>query len=83
MLLSSPKTNVGVISHQQRWHGVFLFRTFHEEHKSWLDDLKLRLSYGTAGNNNIPTGQLVQMYNNSATTWVKIENYWAPSKTYG
>jgi len=55
---------------------------FMKSTKSWLDDLKLRLSYGTAGNNNIPTGQLVQMYNNSATTWVNgIENYWAPSKT--
>lgn len=29
---------------------------------SWLDDLKLRVSYGTAGNNNIPVGQLVQTY---------------------
>jgi hypothetical protein len=29
---------------------------------SWLDDLKLRFSYGTAGNNNIPSGQLIQMY---------------------
>ena len=25
-----------------------------------VDDLKLRFSYGTAGNNNIPTGLLVQ-----------------------
>ncbi|MBQ9637096.1 MAG: TonB-dependent receptor [Prevotella sp.] len=50
--------------------------------KNWLDDLKLRLSYGTAGNNNIPVGQLVQMYENKATTWVNgFSNYWAPSKT--
>lgn len=50
--------------------------------KKWLDDLKLRLSYGTAGNNNIPTGQLVQAYSNKSTTWVNgISNYWAPSKT--
>lgn len=50
--------------------------------KSWLDDLKLRLSYGTAGNNAIPTGQLVQLYKNSATTWINgFTNYWAPSKT--
>ena len=27
---------------------------FMESTKSWLDDLKLRISYGTAGNNNIP-----------------------------
>lgn len=50
--------------------------------KKWFDDLKLRASYGTAGNNNIPTGQLVQMYENKATTWVNnLNNYWAPSKT--
>ena len=45
-------------------------------------DLKLRFSYGTAGNNNIPVGQLVQLYENKATSWVNgISNYWAPSKT--
>ncbi|MBQ9232003.1 MAG: TonB-dependent receptor, partial [Prevotella sp.] len=50
--------------------------------EKWLDDLKLRLSYGTAGNNNIPVGQLIQLYENKATTWVNgISNYWAPSKT--
>ena len=50
--------------------------------KGWLTDLKLRLSYGTAGNNNIPVGQLVQEYQNKATTWVNgFPNYWAPSKT--
>ena len=55
---------------------------FMESTKSWLTDLKLRLSYGTAGNNNIPVGQLVQLYENKATSWVNgISNYWAPSKT--
>ena len=55
---------------------------FMESTKSWLTDLKLRLSYGTAGNNNIPVGQLVQLYENRATSWVNgISNYWAPSKT--
>ena len=55
---------------------------FMKSTEGWLDDLKLRLSYGTAGNNNIPTGQLVQMYENKATSWVNgISNYWAPSKT--
>jgi TonB-linked SusC/RagA family outer membrane protein len=50
--------------------------------EKWLDDLKLRVSYGTAGNNNIPVGQLVQLYENKATSWVNgINNYWAPSKT--
>jgi hypothetical protein len=50
--------------------------------QKWLDDLKLRVSFGTAGNNNIPVGQIVQMYENKATTWVNgFSNYWAPSKT--
>ena len=30
--------------------------------ENWLDDLKLRVSFGTAGNNNIPSGQLIQEY---------------------
>ncbi len=55
---------------------------FMEGTQSWLDDLKLRVSFGTAGNNNIPVGQLVQEYSPKATTWVNgINNYWAPSKT--
>ena len=50
--------------------------------QKWLDDLKLRISYGTAGNNNIPVGQLVQTYGASSTAWVNgITSYWAPSKT--
>ncbi len=49
--------------------------------EKWLDDLKLRFSFGTAGNNNIPVGQLVQEYSPKATTWVNgITTYWAPSK---
>ncbi|MDR0891254.1 MAG: TonB-dependent receptor [Mediterranea sp.] len=49
--------------------------------KTWLEDLKLRFSYGTAGNNNIPSGQMAQSYSNSATSWINnVTNYWAPSK---
>ena len=33
---------------------------------SWLDQLKLRYSFGTAGNNNIPSGQLYKQYKASA-----------------
>ena len=56
--------------------------SFMEGTKNWLDDLKLRFSYGTAGNNNIPSGQLVQVYNSSTTSWINgVSNYWAPSKT--
>jgi TonB-linked SusC/RagA family outer membrane protein len=55
---------------------------FMKDTKSWLSDLKLRLSYGTAGNNNIPPGQMTQSLQNSVTTWVNgFGNYWAASKT--
>ena len=55
---------------------------FMENSRTWLDDLKLRFSYGTAGNNNIPTGQMAQNYASSATSWINgYTNYWAPSKT--
>ncbi len=54
---------------------------FMEGASSWLDDLKLRASYGTAGNNNIPTGQLKQMFEPSSTAWINgFTTYWAPSK---
>ena len=54
---------------------------FMKSAEDWLDDLKLRLSYGTAGNNNIPTGQLIQSYKVSSTSWVNgLNNYVAPSK---
>ncbi len=48
---------------------------------AWLDDLKLRASYGTAGNNNIPGGQMSQYYNSSNTLWLNnINSVWNPSK---
>ncbi|WP_455168893.1 SusC/RagA family TonB-linked outer membrane protein, partial [Aegicerativicinus sediminis] len=48
----------------------------------WLDALKLRLSYGEAGNNNIPTGQTVQSFESSPTTYLNnIPTYWAASNT--
>ena len=48
---------------------------------SWLDDLKLRLSYGTAGNNNIPSGQMTQSFESKSTAWINgITGYWATSK---
>ncbi len=51
--------------------------------EKWLDDLKLRLSYGTAGNNNIPSGvSLSQQYEAMVTSWINnYTSYWAPSKT--
>ncbi|MDO4496649.1 MAG: TonB-dependent receptor [Bacteroidales bacterium] len=54
---------------------------FMEGTKSWLDDLKVRLSYGTAGNNGIPEGQIVQSYAANNSTWINgVNSYWAPSK---
>ncbi len=48
----------------------------------WLDDLKLRVSYGTAGNNNIPSGQMVQSFVSNTTSWMNgYTSYWAASKT--
>lgn len=56
--------------------------SFMEFSRSWFNDIKLRLSYGTAGNNNIPTGQLVQGLEVRSTTWVNgFGSFWAASKT--
>ena len=53
--------------------------------QKWLDDLKLRVSFGTAGNNNIPVGQLTQEYQavtGDPTLWVNgFNTMWAPSQT--
>ena len=47
---------------------------------SWVDALKLRLSYGQAGNNNIPVGQTVQSFQSSTTPYINdVSNYWAAS----
>ena len=54
---------------------------FMKSAEKWLDDLKLRVSYGTSGNNNIPVDQLIQSYNGKKTTWVNgLDRYVAPSK---
>lgn len=50
--------------------------------KPWLDDMKVRISYGTAGNNNIPMGQLLQTLEVRTTTWInRFGSFWAPTKT--
>ena len=47
----------------------------------WLDQLKLRYSFGTAGNNNIPTGQIVKQYSATSTEWLsQSANYWMAGK---
>lgn len=49
--------------------------------KDWLDDLKLRVSYGTAGNNDIPSGQMTQSFESKSTSWINgYSSYWAASK---
>ena len=54
---------------------------FMEKTKNWLDDLKIRFSFGTAGNNGIPEGMIVQSYAANSTTWINgVSSYWAPSK---
>lgn len=50
------------------------------EDSSWIDMLKLRISYGESGNNNIPTGQTARNFQSSTTTYINdVTNYWAPS----
>ena len=45
-----------------------------EEAHNWLDQLKLRYSFGTAGNNNIPSGQLLKQYSSSTSSWLSMTN---------
>jgi TonB-dependent starch-binding outer membrane protein SusC len=44
--------------------------------------LKFRLSYGEAGNNNIPSGQTIQSFMSNTTTYLNnIPTYWSASRT--
>ncbi len=46
----------------------------------WLDLFKVRLSYGVAGNSNIPDGQQVQTFVNGVNAWINnVNNFWAAS----
>lgn len=48
---------------------------------SWLNLLKVRVSYGEAGNNNIPVGQTIQTFDSNANQWINgIDNYWSAPK---
>ncbi|WP_321996426.1 TonB-dependent receptor [Draconibacterium orientale] len=50
------------------------------ENLSTISNLKLRVSYGTAGNNNIVSGQMVQEFSSSNTTYINdVSGYWAVS----
>ncbi|MBO5661666.1 MAG: TonB-dependent receptor [Tidjanibacter sp.] len=47
-----------------------------------LDNLKLRYSYGTAGNNNIPSGQTLQTFKANTTSWISQGvTYWSAGNT--
>ncbi len=48
---------------------------------SWLDQLKIRYSFGTAGNNNIPSGQLNKEFSANASAWISSnDTYWSAGK---
>lgn len=56
--------------------------SFMQSTSGWLNSLKARLSFGTAGNNNIPTGQTFQAFESGTTTWMNgFTNFWSASKT--
>jgi TonB-linked SusC/RagA family outer membrane protein len=49
---------------------------------SVVNNLKLRFSYGTAGNNNIPSNQIAQIFTSSSTSYINdVLNFWSPSTT--
>lgn len=57
---------------------------FMEKTQSWLDDLKLRFSYGTAGNNNIPSDQISPVWSSSSTDWLnQFNTYWTSGLASG
>ncbi len=47
---------------------------------STINNLKLRVSYGTAGNNNIPSNQIAQIFTSGSTSWINgVSTYWSPA----
>lgn len=45
---------------------------------NWLDNLKIRYSFGTAGNNNIPSGVTSLNFASNSTSWISMGNtYWS------
>jgi TonB-linked SusC/RagA family outer membrane protein len=45
---------------------------------SWLKSLKVRLSYGQSGNNNIPTGQTIPTFIPGTSSWINnVTNFWS------
>lgn len=55
--------------------------SFMQGTSNWLNSLKVRASFGTAGNNNIPTGQTFQSFESNNTSWINgFTSYWSASK---
>ena len=49
-----------------------------------MDTFKVRYSYGTAGNNNIPTGVSSMTFSANASTWLSnTDTYWTTTKVGG
>ena len=57
---------------------------FMKKTTNWLDDLKLRFSYGTAGNNNIPADQTSPIWSSSNSTWLnQFNSFWTSGLASG
>lgn len=55
---------------------------FMQSLSSVINNLKLRFSYGSAGNNNIPSNQIAQVFTSRATSYINnVMNYWSPETT--
>ena len=55
-----------------------------QDASSWLDNLKLRYSYGTAGNNNIPSGVTSLTFASNNSTWISQSGtYWSTATVGG
>lgn len=51
---------------------------------TWLDNLKLRYSFGTAGNNNIPSGVTALSFASVNSSWISQSNtYWSTATVNG
>ena len=53
------------------------------EDATWLDNLKIRYSYGTAGNNNIPSNVSSLLFQANNTSWISMGNTWWGTTTVG
>ena len=53
------------------------------EDATWLENLKLRYSYGTAGNNNIPSNVTSLLFQANNTSWISMGNTWWGPTTIG